>query len=63
MLTRLGVRVLGESCVFLGDSCGSPKLSRRDADDPLEVKGKMALVREAGAERDLRQAELAPCNG
>ncbi len=38
-----------------------PKLSRRDADDPLEVKGKLALVREADAERDIHQAELAIC--
>ena len=42
-------------------SCGSLKLSRRDADDPLEVKGKLVLVREADAERDLHQAELAIC--
>jgi hypothetical protein len=42
-------------------SCGNPKLTRRDADDPLEVKRKMALVREAGAERYLRQAELTIC--
>jgi hypothetical protein len=37
------------------------KLSRRDADDPLEVKGKMALVKEADPKRDLRQAELVVC--
>src|SRR5258708_12638012 len=37
---------------------GNPKLSRGDADDPLEVRGKMALVRKAGAECDLCQAEL-----
>src|SRR5258708_9302651 len=55
---RLGVRVLARACGLLRFSCGNPKLSRRDADDPLEVRGKMALVREAGAERDLRQAQL-----
>jgi hypothetical protein len=44
---------------MLSDSCGNPKLPRRDADDPLEVKGKMALVGEADAQRDLRQTELA----
>jgi hypothetical protein len=49
MLTGIGVRVLGESRAFLGDSSGSPKLSRRDTDDPLEVKAELALVREADA--------------
>jgi len=39
-----------------------PKLSRRDADDPLKERGKMALVREAGADRDLGQTELAVCS-
>jgi hypothetical protein len=42
----------------LQDSFRNPKLPRRDADDPLKVKGKLALVRESDAERDLRQAEL-----
>ena len=42
---------------YLG-SCGGPKLPRRDADEPFKVKGELALVREAGAERDVRQAEL-----
>jgi hypothetical protein len=45
----------------LADSCGSPKLSRRNANDSLEVKGKFAFVREADAERDIHQAELAVC--
>ena len=45
----------------LQDSLRNPKLSRRDADDPLEVRAEMALIREAGAERDIRQAELAVC--
>ena len=48
---------MAELAFFLEGSCGEPKLSRRDADDPLEVKRKMALVREAGLARDLRQAE------
>ena len=34
-------------------SCGKPKLSRCDTDEPFKVKGKLALVREADAERDL----------
>src|ERR1700730_2602771 len=34
----LGVRVLVGACGLLWRSCGNPKLSRRDADDPLEVK-------------------------
>src|SRR5260221_3706522 len=55
---RLGVRVLARAWGLLRFSCGNPNLSGRDADDPLEVRGKMALVREAGAERALRQAEL-----
>jgi hypothetical protein len=47
---------------LLGDSRGAPKLPRCDADNPLEVKGKLALVPEADAERDIRQAELAICS-
>src|SRR6516164_1770646 len=43
----------------LGDSCGHPELPRRDADDALEVMGKLALVREAGVRGDLRQGEIA----
>jgi hypothetical protein len=54
----VGVRVLAGACGLSRYSCGNPKLSRRDADDPLEVKRKMTLVREAAAERDLRQTEL-----
>ena len=38
-----------------------PKLSRCDTDEPFKVKGKLALVREADAERDIHQAELAIC--
>ena len=47
--------------LLLRDSCGTQKLSWRDADDPLKLKAKMALIREAGAERDLGQAEPAVC--
>jgi hypothetical protein len=32
-------------------------LSRRDADDALEVMGELALIRESGARRDLCQGE------
>jgi hypothetical protein len=39
----------------------SPELSRRDADDPLEVGGELALVREADPECDLNQTEAAIC--
>jgi hypothetical protein len=35
--------------------------SRRDAGDPLKMEAKVALVREAGAERNLGQTELAIC--
>src|SRR5262249_52099359 len=52
-------RVLGEACCALGDSCGRPELSRRDADDALEVVGELALVREAGDSGDLRQGQVA----
>jgi hypothetical protein len=58
MLTWLGVRFLVGTDLLLEDSCGNPKLSRRDADDPLKVQGKMALVREANAECDLCQADF-----
>jgi hypothetical protein len=54
-------RSLGNDPGPLGDSCGNPKLSRRDANHPLEVKGKLALVREAWAQRGFRQAETAIC--
>ena len=34
------------------------KLSRCDTDEPFKVKGKLALVRETGTERNLCQLEL-----
>jgi hypothetical protein len=43
----------------LGGSCGSTKTAGRHADEPLELLGKPALVREAGACGDLRQGEVA----
>jgi hypothetical protein len=46
-------RQISASRPSLRDSCRKQKLSRRDADDPLEMKGKLALVRETDAERDL----------
>jgi hypothetical protein len=48
-LTRFRVNVLGESCELLSDSCEVRKLSRRDSDEPFEVKAELALVREADA--------------
>jgi hypothetical protein len=42
---------LGGTCGQLGDACGRPELPRRDADEPLEVMGELALVREAGEYR------------
>src|SRR5262245_44422901 len=59
LLTRNGKGVarplLGGACGRLGGSCGRPELPRRDADEALEVTGELALVREAGAQGDLRQ--------
>src|SRR5262249_227390 len=43
---------------FVG-SYARPELSRRDADQALEVMGELALVREAGVRGDLRQGEVA----
>lgn len=43
------------------DCCESPKLTWRDADDALEVKRKLALAREAGAEGDLRLVQFMVC--
>src|SRR6516165_8662182 len=44
---------------LLGDSCGHPELSRRDADEALEVMTEHALAREASERGDLRQGEVA----
>ena len=52
---------MSEPADLLQDSCGNPKLSRCGADDPLKERGKMALVREASADRYLGQTELAVC--
>ena len=53
------LRFLGSICDLLGDSCGRPELPRRDADEPLEVRGELALVREAGVCGDVRQGQVA----
>src|SRR5947209_19272560 len=55
----VAVSYLGGACGPLGDSCGHPELSRRDADEALEVTGELALVREAGERGNLRQGEIA----
>jgi hypothetical protein len=62
-LNRSPLDVLAEPARFylLGAFCRGPKSPRRDADDPFEMKGKLALVREPGAERNLRQAEFTVC--
>ena len=45
----------------LGDSCGHPELPGRDADEALEVLGKLALVRETGVRGDLRRGQAVSC--
>src|SRR5262249_34467878 len=47
-----------EVCRPLGDSCGRPEPTRRDAEQALEVMREVALVREAGARRNLCQGEV-----
>src|SRR5262249_22816100 len=42
-----------------GGSYARLELSRRDADQALEVMGELALVREAGVRGDLHQGEVA----
>src|SRR5262249_46474528 len=51
----LAGRGLGAACGRLGDSCGHTELSRRDANEALEVMGELALIREPGIRRDLCQ--------
>src|SRR5215475_9617200 len=51
--------IRGGNCGLLGDSCGRPEPTRRDADQTLEVMREMALIREAGARRNLCQGEVA----
>ena len=58
---RNGKRVAGRSLEGfgpLGEPCGGPEPPRRDADQALDVMRELALVREAGARRDLRQGEV-----
>lgn len=45
--------------LFLGDFCGDPKLPWCDADDPLEVKTELALIRETGTYRDFCQTDAS----
>src|SRR5262245_39424723 len=52
------VWVLGATCGRSGDSCGPAELSRRDADEALEVMGELTLVGEAGARGDFRQRDV-----
>jgi hypothetical protein len=61
--TGVALLFLGGTCGLLGDSCGRPELPRRDADEALEVMGELALVREAGAQSDLRQGQVAALLG
>src|SRR5262249_49595343 len=44
---------------LLGDSCGHSELSRRGADQALEVKTEHALARETGVRGDLYQWKVA----
>src|SRR3954452_3940900 len=43
----------------LGGSCRLTKTAGRHTDEPLEVSGKLALVREPGTPGHLRQGEVA----
>jgi hypothetical protein len=45
----------------LGGSCARPELPRRDADQTLEVMAELALIRKAGADRNLCQGEIGSC--
>jgi hypothetical protein len=45
----------------LGDPCGHPELSRRDADLALEVTRELALVGEARVRSHLRQGQVGFC--
>ena len=54
----LAVRVLGTTCGLLCDSCGLAELSRRDADDALEVMRELTLIRESSPRRDLGLGEV-----
>src|SRR5262249_26083015 len=48
-----------EVCRPLGDVCGRPEPTRRDAEQALEVMREVALVREAGGRRNLCQGQVA----
>src|SRR5262249_9989362 len=55
----LALAFLGGACGVLVGSCGRPELTRRDADEALEMAGELALVREAGLRGDVRQGQAA----
>jgi hypothetical protein len=57
--SKASLQFLGGTCGLLGDSCVRPEPPRCDADEALEVTAEGALVREAGARRDLCQGEVA----
>jgi hypothetical protein len=56
---KVADRLLSRTCGLLGDSCGPPEPSGRDADETLEVMRERALVRKPGVGGDLRQGEVA----
>lgn len=59
VILRYAGQPLGGDCGPLGDSCGHPELSWSDADQALELAGKLALVREVGMRGDpLNQSRL-----
>ncbi len=47
--------ILKGACGLLGDSCGPAELPRRYPDHPFEMEIEVALVREAGTQRDFGQ--------
>jgi hypothetical protein len=52
----VALQLLGGNCGLLCDSCGCPEPPRRDAHKPLELRGELALVREARSARCQRSA-------
>jgi hypothetical protein len=53
------VRFLGGTCDLAYESCGHLEPPQRDADQALGMRVEPALIREAGARRDLRAGEVA----
>ena len=56
----VAVRFVGGTCGLLGHSCGHPEPPRRDADEPLEVLGDLALVREPARAATCSRVNPAP---